>query len=178
MNCPPSPPQQDDDGPVADQARALIAQSHWSDPQFALAITDRAALRHTCYVELCPDFLRKRPAWNDGGLFFTQETFAHLLAPALPDDAAFDIYSFHDYGPDIANHFTAKLRALASNLAAAGDSLALHGYWFCLRHFPADAMFAHDFSATRNRLLALTDTTACHLERWLQRGNRLHVLGL
>lgn len=149
----------------------------WSDPQFARAITDRSECQHTAYIELCPEKLLIKPSWNTGALYFTQTTF-RLLSPALERFEPFDPYEFQSYGRASFEGFTEAVAALSKNLEAARDDAEVDTYWFAIRGFPADALFANDFAETRARLHQLTQVSAMTLEDWLTHSDKLQVLGL
>ncbi len=163
--------------PLGQADEAADRSRPWSDPEFAAVITDRSLLRHTCYIELCPDHLRQRNCWNEGSLYYTETTF-WLIAPALMRFADYNHYSFQSYGPDVFQAFTGAVRSLSENLACAERDMDLDPYWFSRDVNRAGDLFGEGFEPARTRLFRLTGATADTLENWIARSDTLHVLGL
>lgn len=57
-------------------------------------ITDQSELEGSCYIEILPGTYQGE-CWNNGSVFFTEETFAYLEASIEREVPAYDHYGFN-----------------------------------------------------------------------------------
>jgi hypothetical protein len=84
---------------------------------FLRVIKDKSALEGTAFIELLPGRYSGN-CWNDGSLFFDEETFGFFETVITKEAADYDHYAFTEISRPKWLRITARLKAFSSELRA------------------------------------------------------------
>jgi hypothetical protein len=139
-------------------------------------ITDKAALRGTCYFEFLPGEY-KRECWNDGSVFLDEETFGFIEPVIARHEPRFDHWSFVGIRRPVWEGIIADLARLAIRVDGAtsvSDIRDAVGFFFTT----SEREFAANLKPNAEALAKLIRELVVWLRQQLKTHESVSVLGM
>jgi hypothetical protein len=139
-------------------------------------ITDARALEGTCYIEVLPGSYKNK-CWNEGSLFFPEETFGYLEPIIEKHVPEYDHYAFTEIEKERWLAIIEAFETLAMKLEGAESFEEIKevvGFIF----LDTDKHFEASFEENRNALLKVVYDLTAWLSKSLSDHEVVTILGL
>lgn len=139
-------------------------------------IVDRTKLDGTCYIEIVPGRYQQKH-WQDGSLFFTEETFRFIEHIFEKYVEKYDHYSMQDIPKQVWLLVVDALKTLNRELTEVQNIVALSEkiYFYC---DVTKADFDSDFEQNKSLLIQMNTDFIAWIEQTLTSYEYIAVLGI